>query len=841
MIRLVQRRLIIPRGDTGTFSIPVLKPGQTGNVAVFTIFDDATKTKVFTKEIASEGDVLNITLTHLETVNLQAGKYLWDIKYYSNPVYTDDELTDGEEVDSYYAGFTLPVCEIRETADNFLLADNAPGATLTPTQLDMISAALRNLQHGIAQVQENVEHYPYIQDNYWYIWDSESEQFVNTEVCANGIPGRTPIIQDDKWWMWDAETEEYVDSGIPVYPDISNLILAQEEQPTEEENKIWFKTGESDVLELPTYNEMVETVQNVVAYQEEQPDSDLNRIWIPTTSEQTVAIPSYEEFEEGLAAKLEAKDVAAVAISGDYADLEGAPTGVSAFTNDAGYLTAHQDLSGKQDKLTFDSAPTANSNNPVTSGGIYDAITHINTMKIHVCGTQEYDNEGIPTVANPAADTFYLVPGGEGTNLFVEWAFVDGAWERFGSADVDLSNYVQKTDYASADNAGVVKVDADKGIKVTNNTLEIVAPQNSIIKSGQGINKPVVVQQQHRAVFYGLAKAAGDSTQSVSDNAVGTYTDEAKVAIQQMLDVPSTSDIPEVPVQDVQVNGVSVLNNGVANVPIAADSRLGVSKYVAQQFAVNTTGQVSLKNISDTDYKAGSSGWGMAVRPNSINVLTFYGLAKAAHDTTQSQSSNDVGDYTDSAKAAIQSMLGVSSMLAPENPNLIASQAYSIGDVFAANGHLYKATAAIAQDEAIIPDTNCVETTMVDAGGKIKDVQVAGTSVVGSDGVANVPIATSSTVGVVRTLADRGTGINNSTGALEIVPASDSQIKNGNSAYRSASTNKQHTSVFYGLSKIAGVDLANENVTPGTYPETSKTAIKAMLGVQDGLKVVRLI
>ena len=36
---------------------------------------------------------------------------------------------------------------------------------------------------------------------------------------------------------------------------------------------------------------------------------------------------------------------------------------------------------------------------------------------------------------------------------------------------------------------------------------------------------------------YGLAKAAGDSTQSASSNVVGTYTDEAKVAIQKMLGV----------------------------------------------------------------------------------------------------------------------------------------------------------------------------------------------------------------------------------------------------------------------------------------------------------------
>lgn len=37
-----------------------------------------------------------------------------------------------------------------------------------------------------------------------------------------------------------------------------------------------------------------------------------------------------------------------------------------------------QDISGKQDELTFDVVPTQNSFNPVTSGGVYDAIQNIN-------------------------------------------------------------------------------------------------------------------------------------------------------------------------------------------------------------------------------------------------------------------------------------------------------------------------------------------------------------------------------------------------------------------------------------------------------------------------------
>lgn len=57
------------------------------------------------------------------------------------------------------------------------------------------------------------------------------------------------------------------------------------------------------------------------------------------------------------------------------------------------------------------------------------------------------------------------------------------------------------------------------------------------IKAGNALDRVVVTDRQHASAFYGLAKAAGDATQSASSNAVGTYTDEAKAAIQQMFGV----------------------------------------------------------------------------------------------------------------------------------------------------------------------------------------------------------------------------------------------------------------------------------------------------------------
>ena len=58
------------------------------------------------------------------------------------------------------------------------------------------------------------------------------------------------------------------------------------------------------------------------------------------------------------------------AVNTNKADKSDIPTKVSQLTNDKNYLTTHQDISGKQDKLTFDNDPTENSDNPVKSKGI---------------------------------------------------------------------------------------------------------------------------------------------------------------------------------------------------------------------------------------------------------------------------------------------------------------------------------------------------------------------------------------------------------------------------------------------------------------------------------------
>lgn len=216
-----------------------------------------------------------------------------------------------------------------------------------------------------------------------------------------------------------------------------------------------------------------------------------------------------------------------------------------------------------------------------------------------------------------------------------------------------VSNGVANIPIADADTFGVVKADVytdnyGGGVALYNDTLVVVGASNNRIKTGKDLTRPIATANQHVATFYGLAKAAGDSTQSVSDNAVGTYTNEAKTAIKSMIGVT---------VDDVQVDGTSILNNGIANVPFSTTSRLGAVQ-IGSGFSSPGNGILNVDIATAENVKAGSSQY-KTIGPYQQHRSVFYGLAKAAGDATQSASSNAVGTYTDDALKAIRKMLGI--------------------------------------------------------------------------------------------------------------------------------------------------------------------------------------
>ena len=124
------------------------------------------------------------------------------------------------------------------------------------------------------------------------------------------------------------------------------------------------------------------------------------------------------------------------------------------------------------------------------------------------------------------------------------------------------------------------------------------------------------------------------------------------------IQISQRTTIPTVNVDDVQINGTSIVTDGVANVPIASDNSVGVLKVGSGLSVQNGT----LKTFpSDVSLNRFGRDTNRPITPFTQHSSVFYGLAKASGDTTQSQSSNAVGTYTEDAKKAIRDMIGARS------------------------------------------------------------------------------------------------------------------------------------------------------------------------------------
>ncbi len=283
-----------------------------------------------------------------------------------------------------------------------------------------------------------------------------------------------------------------------------------------------------------------------------------------------------------------------------------------------------------------------------------------------------------------------LIPGGSTGQVLKKKSGTDydTEWANDASAVTDvqvngtsiLNNGVANVPIGDADNFGVFKRGTGLDYSSSTGKTSIAYSSSTQTKNGTNATSALNPSHQHESTFYGLAKAAGDSTQSASDNAVGTYTEGAKTAIKSMIGVN---------VEDVQVNGTSVVSQGVANVPLADAYTAGVLQIGADYGITKGSGaRAYLSKATDAQLKAGEQTYKPVVSSNA-HVAAFYGLAKAASDTTQSASSNPVGMYTDAAKAAIKSMLGIDAgmqeiIISGQDPVItgIANARYNCGEVY---------------------------------------------------------------------------------------------------------------------------------------------------------------
>lgn len=119
--------------------------------------------------------------------------------------------------------------------------------------------------------------------------------------------------------------------------------------------------------------------------------------------------------------------------------------------------------------------------------------------------------------------------------------------------------------------------------------------------------------------------------------------------------------IPSVPVQDVQIDGISILDNGVANVPVASSSALGAVKVGTGGYGIIVNGtdkDIRVSRPADDQVKAGTQQYRPIV-PYNQHKSVYYALAKLAGADMASLSGETVGVYPEAQKIAIQKMLGI--------------------------------------------------------------------------------------------------------------------------------------------------------------------------------------
>ena len=305
----------------------------------------------------------------------------------------------------------------------------------------------------------------------------------------------------------------------------------------------------------------------------------------------------------------------------------------------------------------------------------------------------------------------------------------------------------------------------------------------------------------------GVTQIAGLFNDYATNETLSTVVNSVQTALDQK-------------VSDVQVNGSSILNNGVANIPIANGTIPGIMKVGDGGTGITLNANNVLRTLQAYTYhiKAGTDAY-RPLTPETQHTAAFYALAKLV-GADMAQSSNAIGTYTDAAKQGIQKLFGFEDILGNYESSTTASKAYTVGETFIFNGKRYRVTADIAQNYVITPGTNC-ELDPID--GKY---------------VKNTDYATSDVYGLVR-IGD-GLSINPNNGKLQTNSAGSSTVKQGRAGYAPIVPGHQHEAAFYGLARAAGADLGEvQDVTVGTYPAEAKTAILTMLGANgSGLQIL---
>ena len=180
---------------------------------------------------------------------------------------------------------------------------------------------------------------------------------------------------------------------------------------------------------------------------------------------------------------------------------------------------------------------------------------------------------------------------------------------------------------------------------------------------GPGVSPSARVEKIGSVATITITDKDGTTTASISDGAPGApgaKGDKGDSYILTAADKAEIAGMVETTVDDVQINGTSIVEDNIAKIPVAGE-KLGAVKIGATQgrygLRTNNEGNIFVEKAASSTVKNGAESY-QPIVPATQHEAAFYGLAKVAgYDERGSELT--VGQYTDEAKAAIKSMLGV--------------------------------------------------------------------------------------------------------------------------------------------------------------------------------------
>lgn len=220
----------------------------------------------------------------------------------------------------------------------------------------------------------------------------------------------------------------------------------------------------------------------------------------------------------------------------------------------------------------------------------------------------------LPT-ENISESTMYLVPLSPGTeqNEFAEYIYANGHWEYIGSAsvEVDLSEYVKNTDYATGSTAGIVK--PVLGLTVgANGIVYIAQASESQIDAKTDGYFPITSQR----LDYAVMKALSDSKLE--------WTDEQKQLARELLGSVGSEDYATADkvglVRAVRSGGITIDSRGVLSLDSASRGEINAKQNYRNPIMPSNIDYAVKKALSDCKL-TGDDVWTEEEKSKALELL----------------------------------------------------------------------------------------------------------------------------------------------------------------------------------------------------------------------------